>query len=65
MTPDRCRVGRGESDGGMCVSDGPGCRVGRPRVVVSDGAKCRVGRRKASNPATSSITGIICKPVWS
>ena len=43
---DKCRVGRGESDGGMCVSDGPGRRV---------------GRRKASNPSTPGIAANICK----
>ena len=58
---DRRRVGRGESDGGMRVSDGPKCQVGQRRMVESDGAICRVGRRKGSNPATSGIIENICK----
>ena len=51
------RVGRG----GMVVSDGAKCRVGRRKVLcrtarstVSDGAKCRVGRRRQQK--TSKVT---------
>ena len=54
---DRCRVGRGESDGGMCVSDGPGRRVGRRWVVESDGGKRRIRRRPASPVSSASLSG--------